>query len=172
MELKYSIATIFLLFLLLDLPRFSSCDSLSPSSSSPLKGTDAKLWVPGLLAGDPGKVKGEAKYPSEEEVYQIDYRGPETHPVLPFPPRGRPRRFHPVHPNSKPPPQTKDSKVSTIYNITIMESITFPLGIPNGIHRMRAKNWWKREWISDLPNNQSQTASSWINIEFMYANID
>ncbi|XP_031380896.1 uncharacterized protein LOC116195721 [Punica granatum] len=84
MELKYTIATIFLLFLLLDLPRFSSCD-------------------------DHERLKGEDS--STEEVYEIDYRGPETHPILPFPPRGRPR-LRRQHPYFKPPPQSKDSKVN------------------------------------------------------------
>ncbi|PKI68167.1 hypothetical protein CRG98_011466 [Punica granatum] len=58
---------------------------------------------------DHERLKGEDS--STEEVYEIDYRGPETHPILPFPPRGRPR-LRRQHPYFKPPPQSKDSKVN------------------------------------------------------------
>ncbi|KAK4757687.1 hypothetical protein SAY87_018988 [Trapa incisa] len=98
MELKYSIATIFLLFLLL------------------------LLHLPPFTSYDNGKMNNEAGVPPEE-VYQIDYRGPETHPVMPFPSRDRPRKFRPEHPHSKPPSKTSESKVSSLHNITVMESI-------------------------------------------------
>lgn len=102
---------------------------------------------------------GEAKDLSTEEVYQIDYRGPETHPVFPFPSRGRPR-FRPEHPNSKPSPRAKDSesKVSCfLYNITIMEFIrTFPWEFQIEHVKFESKVRGSR---SDVLVSQSRTTS-------------
>jgi hypothetical protein len=79
MELKSTITTVFFLFLLLSLPYFSTGLYLSPSLSLDLSlSLSLSTWLMGTFVMIGGSEV-------DLEVYQIDYRGPETHSSTPPP---------------------------------------------------------------------------------------